>query len=102
MKKMVQTKGVAAMTFAVLVAVILMVLPEMAMAAGNVNQILSNKNFMPIVKFGLGLYAAWKWFEYFSNFSPNSAFKDIIVPALITYLAFQIDTVLGFFGLNSL
>jgi hypothetical protein len=98
MKKMVQTKGVAAMTFAVLVAVILMVLPEMAMAAGNVNQILSNKNFMPIVKFGLGLYAAWKWFEYFSN----SAFKDIIVPALITYLAFQIDTVLGFFGLNSL
>jgi len=83
----------------VLTAFVMTIIPEMAMAQ-NVNNILNNGYFKTAINFGLGMYAAWKWFEYFNGFSPNSAFKDIIVPAIITFLAFQWQTVLGWFSIT--
>lgn len=102
MKNVAEKKSFGTVLLVAVAMGFMFLLPEISMAAGNVNTVLTNNRFMPIIKFGLGLYAAWKWFEYFSNFSPGSAFRDIIVPAIITYLAFEIQTVLGFFGLNSL
>lgn len=97
-------KGLQTSFFLMVAMMAIMVVPELASAqiTGNGGaQITTMFNkVMPIFKFGLGLYSAWKWFQYFASFNPSSAFLDIIVPALMTFLAFQLDTVLGWFKLS--
>lgn len=102
MKNLMTNKNVGVLVLFIAVAMIMTMIPELAMAQSNVGTILGNSRFKTIIKFGLGMYAAWQWFSYFNNFSPSSAFKDVIVPAIITYLAFEWETVLGFFNITSL
>ena len=81
------------------------ILPEIAnaqTAGSNITEMLTGGQVKPIIKFGLGMYAAWKWFEYFASFKPSSAFLDIILPAMMTFLAFKYDVVLGWFKITSL
>lgn len=76
--------------------------PEFAMAAAgdkNLANMLKDGNVVKIITFGLAILAAWKWFEYFANFSPAGAFLAIVTPAILTFLAFQWQTVLGWFGI---
>lgn len=99
MKKITENKMATLMLAVMVLSVALM---PFSAEAQNLNKILTNQYFKQIISFGLGMYAAWKWFEYFNNFSPSSAFRDIIVPAIITYLAFQWSVVLGWFGITGL
>lgn len=103
MKAMTINKNVKFLAVTVALASLFMVLPQVAQASsgdmGNVGVLLKTNEFRRILTFGLGLLAAWKWFEFFSNFNPGSVFTNIIVPAFITFLAFKWQTVLGWFGL---
>ena len=101
MKKMLTTQNVKAMSVFLAVAILAMLLPDVTYAQ-NVGKILGDTTyFKPIVTFGLGIYAAWKWFQYFANFSPGSAFTDIIVPAIMTFLAFKWTEVLKWFQITT-
>lgn len=81
-------------------AMVMFFIPEFAMAQ-NVNKILNDGYFKPIITFGLGIFAAWKWFQYFAGFDPGRAFTDIIVPAIITFLAFKWQEVLKWFSITT-
>lgn len=81
-------------------AVLALVMPEIAFAGKpDIKGIVSDGTFKDIVTLGFGLFAFWKWIEYIAGFSPSSALKDMIVPALITFLAFKWTMVLGWFKL---
>lgn len=71
---------------------------QVAEHINNPNSILTEKT-KPLIGFTFGLYATWKWFDYFASFKPDDAFSAIITPAMMTYLAFQYPTVLAWFGL---
>jgi hypothetical protein len=76
------------------IAIIAMSIPEVALAQNNAQKtnfssLLSNPLFKNAIDIGLLIFAGWKWFNYFSDFNPDSAFKSIVVPAVITFLAFQ-------------
>ena len=67
-----------------------------------------NKQFGEILKYdklqiaitmGFGIFAAYKWFEYFSGFKPESAMINIILPAVLTFLTFQWPQVLTWVGM---
>lgn len=80
------------------VAVVAM-MPEFAMAQGNdmkgnFSSFLTNPLFKGAIDLGLIIFAGYQWFMYFAEFDPSSAFKKIIVPAGITFLAFQWTDVL--------
>ena len=86
----------------VLLAVFVMVaafMPEIAMAQGNdmkgnFASLLTNPLFKGAIDLGLIIFAGYQWFMYFADFDPSSAFKKVIVPAGITFLAFQWTDVL--------
>lgn len=100
MKNLVTKENVKATGVLMVVAMLAFLLPE-ASHAQNVGKLLGDTQyFKPIVTFGLGVYAGWKWFQYFANFSPGSAFTDIIVPAVMTFLAFKWTDVLKWFGIT--
>lgn len=42
-----------------------------------------------IIDFGFAGYCLWLWFKFFMDFQPAGFLKDIIVPALMTVLAFN-------------
>jgi hypothetical protein len=69
------------------------------LANNNLNTILTDKTFQLAITIGFGLFAFWKWIEYFSSFSTGSALTGIIVPSLLTYLAFQWNTIISLMGL---
>lgn len=74
-------------------------MPEVAMAQGNDMKgnfatFLSNPLFKGAIDLGLIIFAGYQWFMYFADFDPASAFKKVIVPAGITFLAFQWTDVL--------
>lgn len=78
--------------------------PEFAFAGNNGQQsslksLLSNPFFKSAVDFGLLVYAGYKWFMYFAEFDPASAFQKVLVPAVMTFLAFQWLDVLGWIKL---
>ena len=49
---------------------------------------------IPGITTGFALFAAVKWIEYFAGFSTNSALSAAIVPALLTFLTFQWESIL--------
>ena len=100
MKKLVNKQNASAFMVVMAITALMLVVPESAQAQ-NVGKVISDGTFKPIISFGLGLYAAWKWFEYFANFAPRSAFTDIIVPAIITFLAFKWADVLKWMTITS-
>jgi hypothetical protein len=66
---------------------------------GNISTIFRNSNFQTCVTIGFGLFAFYKWVEYFANFNVSSALRDIIMPSLLTFLCFQWNKVLQWVGL---
>jgi hypothetical protein len=85
--------------FMVTLVAVVAFMPELAMAQGNDMKgnfatLLSNPLFKGAIDLGLIIFAGYKWFMYFANFDPASAFKEVIVPAGITFLAFQWTDVL--------
>lgn len=90
--------------FLVLMVLTVCMVPELALASSNAQQaslksLLSNPFFKSAIDLGLLIYAGYKWFTYFSNFNPQSAFSDILVPGVMTFLAFQWLDVLGWIKL---
>jgi hypothetical protein len=69
------------------------------LANNNLNTILTDKTFQLAVTIGFGIFAFFKWIEYFSSFSTGNALTGIILPSLLTYLAFQWNTILSLMGL---
>lgn len=65
----------------------------------NLKQILVEPKLQIAITMGFGIFAAYKWFEYFSSFSPDSAMLKIILPAVLTFLTFQWPMVLGWVGM---
>jgi len=100
MKKVITKENAVALTWVIALSAMILVIPEMAYAQ-NLNKILNDGTFKSIITFGLGIYAAWKWFSYFADFNPGSAFTQIIVPAVITFLAFKWLEVLKWFAINT-
>ena len=87
----------------ILLAVFVMVevfMPELALAQGtndmkgHFSTFLTNPFFKGAIDLGLIIFAGYQWFMYFADFDPSSAFKKVIVPAGITFLAFQWTDVL--------
>lgn len=104
MKGILKNKAVWGYLSLAVFAVSLTLMPDVALAQSNamksnVGGLLRNPLFKNSVDIGLLLLAGWRWFEYFSGFQPDNAFKQIIVPAVITFLAFQWTDVLGWVGL---
>lgn len=52
--------------------------------------------FKTSMDLGFLIYAALKWYTYFNNFNPATAFIDIVIPAFITFVAFNWVTFLQF------
>jgi hypothetical protein len=61
--------------------------------------IIKNSIFQKSVTIGFILLAAYKWFEYFEGFSTGNALTKAITPAILTFIALQWQTVLGWFGI---
>jgi hypothetical protein len=82
------------------VAFIAMV-PEFAFAVQgttNIKGILGDSTFQIGLTLGFAILAAFKWVSYFAGFDPKNALMDAIVPAVLTFLAFKWDMVIGWFG----
>ena len=89
-----QTKNTLSYLALATTAFMLVFMPEEALAQQNTQKtnfasLLANPLFKNAIDIGLLIFAGWKWFGYFAGFNPDSAFKDIVVPAVITFLAFQ-------------
>ena len=78
-------------------------LPEVALAGNsqttNFQEFVTNGVFKTVIDMGLLFLAAFQWFLYWNGWSPQNAFKDVLVPAVITFLAFNWITVLKWVGL---
>lgn len=66
---------------------------------GNMSAVFSDKFFQTAVTLGFGLFAFYKWVEYFASFSLGSALQGIILPGILTFLTFQWPTVFNWVGL---
>lgn len=71
-----------------------------AQAAGNIKSnintlIQAGSGLNTGITVGFGIFALFKWIEYFGDFKPESALKNALVPAMLTFLTFQWATVLG-------
>lgn len=62
---------------------------------GNINTIIQNPQIAAGITVGFGILALFKWIQYFGDFKPESALQNAIVPAMLTFLTFQWQTVLG-------
>lgn len=81
----------------------IILLPEIALAGNtqtqNFQRFVTEGVFKNVIDLGLLFLAAFQWFLYWNSFSPEKAFKDIIVPAVITFLAFNWVWMLEIVGL---
>lgn len=81
-------------------AALAMFMPEVALAGkADIKQIVGDSIFKDAITLAFGIFAFVKWIDYAAGFSPGSALKDLIVPALATFLAFKWTMVLGWFKL---
>ncbi len=81
-------------------AALALFMPEMAFAGrSDIKQIIGDNIFKDAITLAFGIFAFIKWIDYAAGFSPGSALKDLIVPALATFLAFKWTMVLGWFKL---
>lgn len=105
MKKLAKfTNNPEAMGMAVILAVLTLgvLLPESAFAQGaDQFKAFTKKNsmFAIAITLGFGLFAFIKWIDYFAGFSTGGALTGLIVPGIATFLTFQWNTVLSWFGL---
>lgn len=81
-------------------AALAMFMPEVALAGRpDIKGIVADSIFKDAITLAFGLFAFIQWIDYAANFSPGSALKAMIVPALATFLAFKWTMVLGWFKL---
>jgi hypothetical protein len=75
---------------------LLMITPEAQAAQTSIITTLtgSQSKLIPGITAGFALFAAVKWIEYFANFSTSSALTNAIVPAMLTFLTFQWESIL--------
>lgn len=100
MKKVKVNKETLATAAVLGVTALALFMPEMAFAGkADIKQIVGDSIFKDGITLAFGIFAFVKWIDYASGFSPNSALKDLIVPALATFLAFKWTMVLGWFKL---
>ena len=90
-------KNRAAFTVPMLAAT-LVTTPAFA-ASGKMGAVFADEKFQVAVTLGFGLFAFYKWIEYFAGFSLQSALTNIVLPGILTFLTFQWPTVLGWIGL---
>ena len=87
------------------IILLIAIFPSVALAqTGGVeflNNLVQNDTFKKTMDMGLILLAGYQWFMYLNGFKPDGAFKDIIVPAAITFFAFNWVRVLSWVGLVS-
>lgn len=83
-------------------ALAMVIVPEMALAGnqGNLQAILNDRFVVVAITLGFGLVAAVKWIEYAGSWGTSSALTGLIAPAILTFMAFQWQTVLSWFGLG--
>lgn len=84
-----------------LVAITVMV-PELAHASSasrSVSELLTNRYFAGAIDLGLLILAGFKWFDYLADFKPDGAFKAALIPAVITFAAFQWQDALRWVGI---
>jgi hypothetical protein len=55
-----------------------------------------NDVFKSSMDIGFMIFATLKWYNYFNSFNPSTAFLDIVLPAFITFMAFNWITFLQF------
>lgn len=53
------------------------------------NALINTWYFNAPVSVGLMGFAGLKWYKYFNDFNPASAFADVLIPAFITFIAFN-------------
>lgn len=68
-------------------------------AQTNFQEFVTNGVFKSVIDLGLLFLAGFQWFLYWNSFNPSNAFKEILVPAVITFIAFNWVAVLGWVGL---
>lgn len=68
-------------------------------AKSQISSLFKNETFSAAINFGLIVYAGYQWFVYFNGFDPGKAFKEAIVPAGITWFAFNWQTALSWVGI---
>lgn len=61
--------------------------------------LLANPIFETTVTITLYMFAAFKWFTWIEGLSTQSALTSAITPAIITFIAFEWKTVLGWVGI---
>lgn len=87
----------------VLMTMVLMILPEMAFAGNAIKPIVSgmirNDYFKKGLDFVLLFYAIYKWVMFFKDFDAEKLLSDVWKPIVVTFLAFQLVQMLGWFGL---
>lgn len=71
-----------------------------ASAKSNLATILGTGGIQETVTLGFAIFTFFKWIEFFSGFNVGSALKDIILPAILTFLTFKWMDVLGWVGLK--
>ena len=89
-----------------LILFVVLIMPSYAFAQQGsgvdfLNKLVSNSTFKKTIDMGLILLAGYQWFMYLNGFKPEGAFKDIIIPAAITFFAFNWVRVLSWVGLVS-
>lgn len=66
----------------------------------NFKTFLTDPFFKGAIDLTLLILAGYKWFSYINNFNPSNAFMEALVPAALTFFAFQWTQVLNWVGLN--
>jgi hypothetical protein len=60
---------------------------------------LTDTKFSNAVTIGFAILAFWKWIEFLQAFKADSALRDAITPALLTFLAFSWGDMLTWVGI---
>ena len=72
---------------------------EAATFGGKSTGLIQKLGLIQYLKWGLYIVAAYQWIEFFLGFSPKDALKNIWLPAVLTLLATQLDTILKYLGI---
>lgn len=68
-------------------------------ANANLTQIVTDPKFKIAMSLGFAFFTLYKWIDFFANFDVSKALVNIVLPAVLTFLTFKWDTVLGWIGL---
>lgn len=101
--KVAMKKENIATMFTMILTAAMVFSPELALAGntfGNIATILNDQYVAGVITFAFGLLAAYRVIMLFANFSPDGFFEKSITPAILVFLAFQWQTVIGWFGIR--